>query len=236
MRQPSRLPAFLAPGGALWFPDPRLADSDGLVAVGADLSVERLLHAYEHGLFPWFDDEVPPLWWSPDPRAVIPVNGVHVSRRLDRRVRQSRFEFTWDRAFGDVMRACGTEREEGTWIVREMLDAYARLHEMGHAHSLEVWRGGALVGGIYGVHRGGLFAAESMFHRETDASKAALVVCVHSVAACGVTLFDVQMETPHLASMGARTWPRSRYLETLRTACARPVDLAGIEPRWSAVT
>jgi leucyl/phenylalanyl-tRNA--protein transferase len=228
------LPVFLPPGAPLWFPDARLADSDGLVAVGADLAPERLLHAYEHGVFPWFDDEVPPLWWSPDPRAVIPVDGVHVSRRLRRRLRQGHFGFTWDTAFGDVMRACGSARSEGTWLVDSMLVAYERLHELGHAHSLEVWQDDELVGGIYGVQRGGLFAAESMFHRVTDASKAALVACVRSVGARGVTLFDVQLPTAHLESMGAVTWSRDRYLEELRRVCARDVDLRRLEPGWES--
>ena len=232
MKHRLSLPVFLAPGSPVWFPDGRLADADGLVAGGADLSPERLLYAYEHGIFPWFDDEVPPLWWSPDPRVVMPVDGVRVSRRLARRLRQGRFRITWDAAFGEVMRACGTDREEGTWLVEPMLAAYDILHAMGHAHSLEVWHGDDLVGGIYGVHRGALFAAESMFHRETDASKAALVACVRSVAARGVTLFDVQMETAHLMSMGAAIWSRDRYMDAVEAACREPVDLSDVEPRW----
>lgn len=232
MRRHVAPPVFLAPGAPLWFPDPRLADADGLVAVGADLAPERLLHAYAHGIFPWYDEEVPPLWWSPDPRAVLPVDGVHVSRRLARRLRQGRFAFSWDADFGAVLRACAADRDEGTWLVPEMVDAYERLHELGHAHSLEVWLGDELVGGIYGVHVGGLFAAESMFHRVTDASKAALVACVRSVAARGVRLFDVQLETPHLASMGAVHWPRARYLGELALVRALGVDLAGVEPCW----
>jgi len=200
--------------------------------VGGDLSPERLLHAYENGIFPWFDDDVPPLWWSPDPRAIVPVDAVHVSRRLARRLRQGCFRFTWDTAFRDVMNACGGDRTEGTWIVQRMLDAYERLHRLGHAHSLEVWNGSDLVGGIYGVARGELFAAESMFHRETDASKAALVACVRSVARHGVTLFDVQMMTTHLESMGAVAWTRERYVSEVSRACQVPVDLSDVEARW----
>ncbi len=232
MKGRASLPVFLPPGTLPWFPEVDGADSDGLVAVGGDLSPERLLLAYEKGIFPWFDDDVPPLWWSPDPRAVVPVRHVHVSRRLARRLRQGVFQFTWDTAFRDVMTACGSEREEGTWIVEQMLAGYLRLHELGHAHSLEVWIGADLVGGIYGVQRGALFAAESMFHRETDASKAALVACVRSVARHGVTLFDVQMMTSHLESMGAVTVPRARYVTDAATACGVPVDLADVEPRW----
>jgi leucyl/phenylalanyl-tRNA--protein transferase len=228
------LPVFLPPGAPIWFPDPREADLDGLVAVGADLSPDRILHAYDQGIFPWFDEDVPPLWWSPDPRAVIPVDRVHVSRRLARRLGRERFRFSWDAAFGEVLRACAADRDEGTWLVPEMIEAYDRLHALGHAHSLEVWRGDELVGGIYGVQRGGLFAGESMFHRVTDASKAALVACVRSVASRGVVLFDVQMETPHLISMGARVWSRERYLDELLQARDMEVDLSCVEPRWEA--
>ncbi len=226
------LPVFLPPGSPPWFPDVSGADADGLVAVGGDLSPERLLHAYEQGIFPWFDDEVPPLWWSPDPRAIVPVDSVHVSRRLARRLRQGVFRFTWNAAFRDVMSACGGARSEGTWIVDQMLQAYMRLHQLGHAHSLEVWSGADLVGGIYGVQRGALFAAESMFHRETDASKAALVACVRSVARRGITLFDVQMMTSHLESMGAVSLPRARYVEEVARVRDVAVDLSDVEPCW----
>ncbi len=227
------VPVLLPPGCPAWFPDPRGADADGLVALGADLDLERVLLAYRMGIFPWYGDDLPPMWWSPDPRAVIPVDGVHVARRLRRRLRQGRFRLTWNRAFEEVMRACATERHDGTWIVPEMIAAYVRLHRAGHAHSLEVWDAdGALVGGIYGVQRGGLFAAESMFHRRTDASKIALVACVRTVAAAGVGLFDVQLPTDHLASMGAVKMSRFGYLTRLATVVDRQIDLRAVTPRW----
>jgi leucyl/phenylalanyl-tRNA--protein transferase len=232
MRAHFSLPVFLPPGSPVWFPDACDADAEGLVAVGGDLSPERVLHAYERGIFPWFDDEVPPLWWSPDPRVVVPVDAVHVSRRLARRLRQGRFRFTWDTAFREVMVACGETRPEGTWIVKQVLDAYVLLHHMGHAHSLEVWNGTTLVGGIYGVHRGGLFSGESMFHRETDASKAALVACVRSVARAGIKLFDVQMMTSHLESMGAVPMPRELYLAEVERIRSDAVDLSDLDLLW----
>ncbi len=225
-------PTFLLPDAPIVFPDPIDADTEGLVAVGGDLSPERLLRAYENGIFPWYEDGLPPLWWSPDPRAVISVETLHVSRRLERRLRQGRFTFTWDRAFDDVMRACAELRDGGTWIIDEMFAAYALLHRLGYAHSLEVWSENELVGGFYGVRCGALFAGESMFHRETDASKAALVAGVRSLSARGVSLFDVQMMTDHLASMGAVEWPRERYVAEVRRATLIAVDLNDLVPDW----
>jgi len=228
------VPAFLLPGAPVWFPDPRAADEDGVVALGADLSPTRLLHAYDRGIFPWFEGELPPIWWSPDPRAVITADTLHVSRRLERRLRQGLFRFTWDFAFEEVMTACGAMRPEGTWITDEMLAAYVRLFDLGAAHSLEVWVGDEIVGGTYGVHRGGLFAAESMFHRVTDASKAALVALVRTLARHDVDLIDVQMTTPHLASIGAVEVPRARYLAALAGRVGREVDLTDVAPDWRA--
>lgn len=217
---------FLLPGDPAVFPDPRTTDTDGLVAVGGDLSPDRLVAGYRAGIFPWFDASTPPLWWSPDPRAVIVPGREHVSRSLARHVARSTPALTWDRAFSRVMRLCGEGRETGTWITREMLRAYSAMHALGHAHSLEVWEGGELAGGIYGVQVGGLFAAESMFHRRTDGSKVALVALVRSLGALGVELVDVQFLTPHLASMGAEEWSRSRYLDALEELRDRPVDLS----------
>lgn len=213
---------FLMPGGPLAFPDPNLADDEGLLAIGGDLSVERLLFAYEHGIFPWYDEGLPPMWWSPDPRAVMDVSHLHVSRSLNRVLRSARFEVSFDRAFRAVMLECGRERESGTWILPEMVEAYTALHELGHAHSVEVWRNQQLVGGLYGVQRGRLFAAESMFHRERDASKVALVTAVQQFFSTGTTLFDVQFLTPHLASLGAYELPRRRYLELCTLAVKEP--------------
>lgn len=218
-----RRPAVIVPGGPLEFPDPERSNAEGLVAVGGDLSPERLLLAYERGIFPWYSEGLPPLWWSPDPRAVIDVASLHVSKRLARELRQVRFRVTFNRAFERVMIECGEEREGGTWILPEMVTAYTRLHELGHAHSVEVWRDERLVGGLYGVQRGALFAAESMFHRETSASKVALVTAVRRLFAAGVTLFDVQFVTPHLESLGAYTIPRTEYLR--RAAAATKVNV-----------
>jgi len=223
-------PVFIPAGAANAFPDPRTADRDGLLAIGGDLSVERLLVAYESGVFPWYGDGLPVLWWSPDPRAVMDVETLHVSRSLRRRLQRGGFELSWNRAFGKVLRACGEERDTGTWIIPEMIVAYERLHRRGHAHSLEVWEEGRLVGGLYGVQCGGLFAAESKFHRRTDASKIALVAAVRSLFARGVRLFDVQFLTSHLRSLGAREIAREEYLQRLERACDLKVDLTSLDP------
>lgn len=195
-----------------------------MVAQGDDLSPEVLLDAYRHGIFPWPMDEVEPLiWWSPDPRAVLPLDGFVASRRLLRRVRTGEFRVTSDRAFRDVMVGCGTGpgREHGTWITPDMIEAYAHLHELGHAHSVEVWQDEKLVGGTYGVAIGGLFAAESMFYRERDASKVALYWLVQHLNARGYQLLDVQQWTPHTGSLGVIEVPRRKYLKKL----AEVVDL-----------
>lgn len=221
--------AFLPPRAPFAFPPPGAADEDGLVAIGGDLSPERLLLAYDLGIFPWYDEGLPPLWWSPDPRGVMTAQGLRVPRRLARTLRSGRFRFTWDAAFGRVIRACADRPAGGTWLLPEMIDAYERLHALGHAHSVEAWAGDDLAGGLYGVQRGGLFAAESMFHRVRDASKAALVVAVRSLFRAGIEVFDVQFVTPHLASLGAAAWPRERYLREVAAARTRAVELGGVE-------
>lgn len=219
---------MILPGGPIAFPNADEADDEGLVAIGGDLSSDRLLAAYEHGIFPWYDEGVPPLWWSPNPRAVIEPGGVHVSRSLARVLKKGTFRVTFDRAFERVMRECG-RREVGTWIIPDMIDAYVELHRRGHAHSFEVWREDELVGGLYGVHRGALFAAESMFHRATDASKVALVYSATSLFASGIEVFDVQLMTQHLATMGAVEIPRHDYLTRVRAATAKRVSLVGLQ-------
>ncbi len=221
-------PMLIPPGGPLLFPDPTTTDDEGLLAVGGDLSAERLLLAYDHGIFPWHDVGLPPLWWSPDPRTIIELERLHVSRSMRRVLRSRQFEVSFDQAFDQVMRACGSEREGGTWILPEMITAYTHLHTLGHAHSFEVWHGGELAGGLYGVHRGGLFAAESMFHRRTNASKVALVAAVRSLFAAGIELFDVQFLTPHLESLGAREIPRVEYLERVAGLRDKRVELRGL--------
>jgi leucyl/phenylalanyl-tRNA--protein transferase len=217
---------FLARSAPLTFPNPSSADADGLVAVGGDLSAERLLAAYEQGIFPWYSEGLPPMWWSPDPRALMDAERLHVSRSLERELRRGQFRVTFNRAFEAVMTECGREREDGTWILPEMLHAYAGLHEAGNAHSFEVWLGERLVGGLYGVQRGALFAAESMFHRETNASKVALAVSVRSLFAAGIEVFDVQFLTPHLESLGAYEVRRPDYLARVAIACKKRVGLS----------
>jgi leucyl/phenylalanyl-tRNA--protein transferase len=190
------------------------------LGVGADLEPGTLLAAYRAGIFPWPDDTGRLLWWSPDPRAILPLDRLHVSRSL-RRVRR-RFAVTRDTAFADVMRGCATSHGP-TWITPAMFAAYVRLHALGWAHSVEVWSEGGLVGGVYGVAVGGLFAAESMFHRVRDASKVALVELVEHLAARGFALLDVQLQTMHLSSLGAVEIARRSYLS--RLAAARRADV-----------
>ncbi len=190
----------------LLFPPPYLAREDGLLAVGGDLSVERLLLAYSMGIFPWYSAEDPLLWWSPDPRMVLFPNQFHCSRRLSRTIRQGVFQVSFDEDFAGVIAGCAAPRaaEEGTWIVAEMQEAYIRLHEEGWAHSVECRLDGELVGGLYGVSLGGCFFGESMFSRQTNASKVAMAALVDLLLGWDFDLIDCQMQTPHLASLGAR--------------------------------
>ncbi|HEX6311363.1 MAG TPA: leucyl/phenylalanyl-tRNA--protein transferase [Acidimicrobiia bacterium] len=194
------------------------AGDDEVVAVGADLEPGTLLAAYRRGLFPMRLGRGGPIgWWSPDPRGIIPLDALRVSRSLRRSCR--RFETTVDRAFADVVRACADGRRPGGWIDDHFVEAYTRLHELGWAHSVEAWNAeGKLAGGVYGVAIDGLFAAESMFHRVTDAGKVALVALVELLRAGGAKLLDVQWVTPHLATLGAVEVPRARYLELLAEA------------------
>ena len=205
----------------LWFPDPRTAvakgEFTGLVAVGGDLSIERLVLAYRSGIFPWSADPI--TWWSPDRRGVFEWEKFHVPRSLARMLRKNPFEVTRDRAFRRVMEGCAA-REEGTWIAPEFIDAYTRLHEAGHAHSVECWQGGELVGGIYGVAAGGLFAGESMFHRASDASKIALHHLAQHLRERGFALFDIQMITDTTEALGAVEISRAEYLRRLKKAMA----------------
>lgn len=188
-----------------------------VVGVGADLEPGTLLSAYRSGLFPMRLGAGGPLaWWSPDPRGIIPLDGLHVSRSLRRSIR--RFTVTIDRDFGAVVRGCADERRPGGWIDDGFAAAYARLHALGWAHSVEVWSGDELAGGLYGVGIGGLFAAESKFHRVTDASKVAVAALVGHLRDAGATLLDVQWLTPHLASLGAVEIPRREYLARLAEA------------------
>ena len=200
------------------FPDPNLAQADGLVAVGGDLGVERLLAAYRAGIFPW---TVQPItWWSPDPRAIFELDGFHVSKSLEKVIRPGRFEVTMDQSFRAVMEGCAAPApvRGGAWITGEFIEAYTRLHRLGHAHSVECRLDGELVGGIYGVTIGGLFAGESMFHRVNDASKVALYHLVEHLRRRGFALFDIQMITPATKPLGAIEIPRREYLRRLSAA------------------
>lgn len=213
-------PTFL--DGRIEFPDARNAvkrgPHAGLVAVGGDMSVPRLLLAYRSGLFPWTADPV--TWWSPDPRGIFELDAFHVSRSLSRTLRKGVFEVTFNRAFREVITACAKTRRPGGWITPEFISAYTVLHEAGHAHSVECWRAGELVGGVYGVAVGGLFAGESMFHRADDASKVALFHLVGRLKECGFVLFDTQMVTPATAQLGAIEISRAKYLGRLAAATA----------------
>ncbi|MEM6654257.1 MAG: leucyl/phenylalanyl-tRNA--protein transferase [Planctomycetota bacterium] len=217
-----------------FFPPADHADADGLLAFGGDLSPEWLLDAYHHGIFPWptCSDE-PVYWWSPDPRAVIEPDNLHISRSLLKRLRSGAFAVTCDRDFRGVIEGCATApgRRGGTWLTPAMIDAYAAMYDLGHAHSVEAWRGGRLVGGVYGVAVGAAFAAESMFHRETDASKVALVHLVRHLATRGYTLIDIQQWTPHSGRMGATEISRQHFLARLAVAARADVTFGDtLEP------
>jgi leucyl/phenylalanyl-tRNA--protein transferase len=192
-------------------------DSQGLVAVGGDLEPQSLLGAYRRGIFPWYNEGDPLLWWSPDPRTIFPLDQFHVSRRLARVVRQQKYRITINQAFPEVMRACAL-RLEGTWITDDMFHAYCELHRLGHAHSVEAWLEKDLVGGVYGVAVGGFFAAESMFHFESNAGMVALVKLVQRLQARGFILLDTQMPTEHTRGLGAVDIPREEYLRRLKKA------------------
>ena len=213
------------------FPPAALAEPEGLLAIEGDLSPDRLLAAYRQGIFPWYEQGGPILWWSPDPRLILVPAEFRVSRRLRRTIHQGRFETRYNTAFAQVIRACAEvarEHEDGTWITPEMQRAYVRLHKLGHAHSMESWRDGKLVGGIYGVLVGRCFCGESMFHYETDASKVALAALVERMIAEGVELIDCQIASDHLLRLGAREIPRERFLRILKAGLreqARNLDV-----------
>lgn len=217
---------------ALIFPPPAYADPDGLLAVGGDLSPARLLLAYRMGIFPWYSEGTPILWWSPDPRLVLLPDEFRISKSLKRVIKKGIFRVTADRAFPKVIEECGavrTERGEETWIVPEMLEAYCELHRLGFAHSVESWFEGELVGGLYGVAMGRVFFGESMFMRKTDASKVALAGLVKHLRRWNYRLLDCQVTTPHLKSFGARELPRSEFLDRLEPELEHPTKPG----RWS---
>lgn len=201
---------------------PDLIEGTSLVGIGGDLLPERLLYGYRNGIFPWYDEGDPILWWSPDPRAIFELDKFHIPRRLQRTLRSGCFKVTVNRDFAGVIRGCA-DRAEGTWITPDMLEAYETLHRLGQAHSIEIWHDGDLAGGLYGVALGGFFAGESMFTRVCDASKVALVHTVERLRQRGFALFDTQFITEHTERFGAVEIPRATYLERLRVALALPV-------------
>ncbi|MBT5706988.1 MAG: leucyl/phenylalanyl-tRNA--protein transferase [Verrucomicrobia bacterium] len=205
------------------FPDPKAVDDsdhDGLVALGGDMHPDRLISAYSSGIFPWSVDPI--TWWSPDPRAIFEWDGFHVSRSLKRRLRQADYSVTFDQAFDLVIAACTQRKDEGTWITDEFIEAYTTLHRLGCAHSVETWFQGELVGGLYGVSIGGLFAGESMFHRQTDASKVALHTLHSALREAGFGLFDIQMLTQVTEQLGAIEIERESYLQRVKAAVKLP--------------
>ena len=199
-----------------------LAEPNGLLAVGGRLTSRRLLQAYRRGIFPWYSEGQPVLWWSPDPRMVLYPGDLRITRSLRKTLAQTTFTVTFDHAFARVIRACAVPRDDeaGTWITEEMLAAYCRLYELGYAHSIEVWCGEELVGGLYGVAIGQVFFGESMFHRRRDASKIALVRLVEALRTAGVKMIDCQVTSAHLASLGAVEIPRRRFISELDKWCA----------------
>lgn len=213
------------------FPPVHLAmrEPNGLLAIGGDLHPTRLLRGYAYGVFPWYNPDEPILWWCPNPRAVLAPDALHVSRSLRRTLRSGRFRVTVDQQFTAVMAGCAAPRElaRGTWLGDDMRRAYEILHQRGHAHSVEVWEGDALVGGLYGIAIGRMFYGESMFSRQTDASKVALVALCERLAARGFALIDCQVASPHLMSLGAAEWPRERFLAVARPAANEPAP-AGV--------
>jgi leucyl/phenylalanyl-tRNA--protein transferase len=211
-------------GRALVFPPPDGAD-DGLVAVGGDLSPDRLLLAYRSGIFPWYDDGLPILWHSPDPRCVLPVGGLHVGRTLRRAIAKRTYAVRFDGAFERVIRACRAAPragQDGTWITDDMERAYVHLHRLGYAHSVEAWEGDELAGGLYGVSLGRIFFGESMFARRPNASKVALVGLADKIAPWGFQIIDAQVATPQTLAMGAQQWPRVRFLQLLQRDLGYP--------------
>ncbi|MCG6969671.1 MAG: leucyl/phenylalanyl-tRNA--protein transferase [Gammaproteobacteria bacterium] len=210
------------------FPDVSLAlnEPDGLLAIGGSLNPQRLVSAYRHGIFPWYNEDQPILWWSPDPRAVLFPRKLHVSRSLRKTLSKNPFVVTMDKAFSQVINACSAPRptQQGTWISPEMKAAYLKMHALGHAHSVECWQDHELVGGLYGLAFGKVFFGESMFSRVTDASKVAFVHFVQQLQSWGFLMIDCQVESEHLISLGAELIPRAQFVHMLENLCYLPAD------------
>jgi leucyl/phenylalanyl-tRNA--protein transferase len=214
------------------FPPPEHADPSGLLAVGGDLASERLLEAYRAGIFPWYSDDQPILWWSPDPRLVLDLDDFKISRSLRKTLKRGIFEVTFDRVFEEVIRACSSvlrEGQSGTWITDDMQRAYVKLHGLGYAHSVETWFRGKLAGGLYGVSLGKAFFGESMFHLESDASKVALAVLVEKLKGWDFHFIDSQMTTEHMLRLGANEMSRRLFLKRLHSALRHPTKRG----KWS---
>ena len=208
----------------LLFPPPWLARPDGLLCMGGDLSVQRILLAYKNGIFPWFAENEPILWWSPDPRLVLFPGNIRISKSLQKKIRKKVFDITINCAFEQTIRSCAKPRKKehtGTWLVEEMREAYIRLHHLGFAHSVETWKEGRLVGGLYGISLGGVFFGESMFSFHSDASKVALAALTCHLKKHKYDLIDCQVKTDHLMSMGATEIPRKHYLDILHKSVKR---------------
>ena len=211
--------------------DSAFEEPNGLLAAGGDLSPERIQSAYRQGIFPWFEQDQPILWWSPNPRSVIHVEQFKPSRSLSKTIRKNHYQVTFDTAFNDVIKACAKPREgqEGTWITENMIAAYTRLHELGVAHSFESWSDGQLVGGLYGLAIGQVFFGESMFSRSTDASKVAFASMVNWLKTWNYSLIDCQVSNPHLTSLGALELPRDQFIDALN----KSVSLFPATNAWS---
>ncbi|MEN8179677.1 MAG: leucyl/phenylalanyl-tRNA--protein transferase [Pseudomonadota bacterium] len=218
------------------FPDVALAETEpnGLLAVGGDLTPERLINAYRHGIFPWFSENEPILWWSPNPRTVLYPNNIRISRSLRKTLRKGIFQVSFDTAFDQVITACSLPRRNspGTWLIPEMIDAYLQLYELNMAHSVEVWQDKQLVGGLYGVAIGGVFYGESMFSQVSDSSKVAMVHLCSILRELDIRLIDCQVYTEHLISLGAEEISRERFCQHLDNWCTLP----GHPGPWSAIT
>ncbi len=215
---------WLEPGEPFPPVETALREPNGLLAAGADLSPARLVDAYARGIFPWFNEEEPPLWWCPDPRMVVFASERRVTRSLRRVIRSGRFRVTMDTAFAAVVAGCAEPRldQDGTWITPQIFDAYTELAKLGFAHSIETWEGDELVGGLYGVAIGRMFFGESMFARRSDASKVAFVSMLARLESWGMPMVDCQVPTDHLASLGGREIPRAEFLDRIRTLVRQP--------------
>lgn len=205
------------------FPPVHYAEPSGILAVGGDLSPERLLEAYKMGIFPWFSDDSPIIWWSPDPRFVVYPGEIRISRSMRQVIERGVFRITFDTVFRDVITECSMPRkhEQGTWITDDMIEAYVKLHELGYAHSIEAWSGDKLAGGLYGVSLGGVFFGESMFSKESNASKAAFITLAVNLKRCGFDIIDCQVHTDHLESLGAFEMTRDDFVSIINNSVSR---------------